>query len=135
MLVDGAKVEIGGSAEGELRGMLGPFKAAWAFLEFPMFEGESWKTEYTNARKHSVFTDNPVTGTTTVTTPAGTFEALKIERDDGDFRSVRTRECYYIVQCASIALYSVEVKSAPTYWPPEYYGKRDIPLIKFGFLN
>ena len=134
-LVDGAKVEIRRSAEGELRGMLGPFKAAWAFLEFPLFEGKSWKTEYTNARKHSVFTDNLVTGTTRVTTPAGAFEALKIERDDRDFRSVRTREYYYVVQCACIALYSIEAKSAPTFWPPEYYGKREITLIKFGFLN
>jgi len=134
-LSDGAKQVIRGSEAGELRTMLGTFKGKQALIEFPLFEGKSWKTEFRKAKGRLEHTDHLVTGKTIVTTPAGSFEALRIERDDRDFKRVRTREYYYVVECACLARYSMEIKSAPTYWPPKYFGKREITLVKFGSLN
>lgn len=117
--------------------MLGTFDRQTRFLDFPLFEGKHWKTEFKGGgrgRVRPVYTDNLVTGTKNITIPAGTFEALRVERDDRD-RRVNTREYYYVVQCGCIALYSLEVTSHPTAWPRSYFRKREITQIRFGSIN
>ena len=130
-LADGKKGEISGPAVGELRHMLGTYKSPSSFLEFPLFEGKKWKTKYKGAGNRPVYTDHLVTATKSITIPAGTFEALRVERDDRD-RRVNTREYYYVVECGCIALYSLEISSPPSVWPRRYFGKRQIELLKFG---
>jgi len=135
-ITDGTKVEVRGRAAGELPRMLGTFDRQTRFLDFPMLEDKHWKAEFKGGGRvqRPVHTDNLVSGTKKITIPAGTFEALRIERDDRD-RRVNTREYYYVVQCGCIALYSLEITSHPTAWPRSYFGKREITLTKFGSVK
>ena len=131
---DRASEEISGTRVGPLLRMLGTFKDQSALLEFPLFEGKQWKTQYGVRRGKTVITDHLVTGTKSITVPAGTFEALKIERDDrtdGRRGYINTSEYFYVVACGCIALYSLEITSGATAWPRRYFGKREITLIEF----
>jgi hypothetical protein len=133
---DRAKEEISGIRVGPLLRMLGTFKGQTTLLEFPLFEGKKWKTQYRHdgGRRRTVTTDHLVSGPTSITVPAGMFEAFKIERDDrtdGRRGYINTSEYFYVVACGCIALYSVEITSGATAWPRRYFGKREITLIDF----
>jgi hypothetical protein len=136
-LGQGMKIEVHGRAEGELPRMLGIFDRPNQLLEFPLVEGKRWQSKFKGGgrgRVRPIYTDNLVTGTKKIATPAGAFDALRIERDDRD-RRVNTREYYYVAECGCIGLYSREITSHPTTWPRRYYGKREIILLKFGSRN
>jgi hypothetical protein len=116
--------------------MLATFKGQTTLLEFPLFEGKKWKTQYRydGGRRRTVTTDHLVSGTKSITIPAGTFEAFRIERDDrtdGRRGNIHTSEYFYVVACGCIALYSLEITSGATAWPRRYIGKREITLIEF----
>jgi hypothetical protein len=135
-LSDRAKEEISGTRVGPLLRMLGIFKGQSALLEFPLFEGKKWKTQYRHdgGRRRTVTTDHLVSGPKSVTVPAGTFEAFMIERDDrtdGRRGYINTSEYFYVAACGCIALYSLEITSSATRWPRRYFGKREIILIEF----
>jgi hypothetical protein len=135
-LSDRAKEEISGTRVGPLLRMLGTFKGQTTLLEFPLFEGKKWKTQYRHdgGRRRTVTTDHLVSGTKSITIPAGTFEAFRIERDDrtdGRRGNINTSEYFYVVACGCIALYSLQITSGSTAWPRRYIGKREITLIEF----
>ena len=135
-LSDRAKEEISGIRVGPLLRMLGTFKSQSTLLEFPLFEGKKWKTEYRHdgGTRRTVTTDHLVSGTKSITVPAGTFEAFRIERDDrtdGRRGYINTSEYFYVAACGCIALYSLEITSGATRWPRRYFGKREIMLIEF----
>jgi hypothetical protein len=133
-LSNSAKGEIGDTAAAPLRRLLGPFKGQSALLQFPLFESKKWKTRYAIGRGDTVTTDHLVTGTKSIDIPAGTFEAFRIERYarvSGRYGRVYTSEYFYVVACGCIALYSLEITSAPSVWPRRYIGKREITLIEF----
>jgi hypothetical protein len=135
-LSDRGKMEISDTAGAPLRRMLGTFKGQTTLLEFPLFEGKKWKTQYryNGGRRRTVTTDHLVSGTKNITVPAGTFEAFRIERDDrtdGRRGNVNTSEYFYVVACGCVALYSLEITSGATAWPRRYVGKREITLIEF----
>jgi hypothetical protein len=135
-LSDRAKVEISDTAGAPLRRMLGTFKGQSALLEFPLFEAKEWKTQYRHdgGRRRTVTTDHLVSGPKSITVPAGTFEAFRIDRDartDGRRGTINTSEYFYVVACGCIALYSLEITSGATAWPRRYFGKREITLIEF----
>jgi hypothetical protein len=135
-LSDREKEEISGIKVGPLLRMLGTFKGQSALLEFPLFEGKKWKTQYRHdgGRRRTVTTDHLVSGRKSITVPAGTFEAFRIERDDrtdGRRGYVNTSEYFYVAACGCIALYSLEITSGATRWPRRYFGKREITLLEF----
>jgi hypothetical protein len=103
------------------------------YLQFPLFSGKSWTTDYTfRPRRRDV--DRSVGALTRVadfadvTTTAGTFKAFKLERDLR-FKSVdHWRFVYY---------WSPQTKSVVKYQMEELRGdavgnKREIELINFG---
>jgi hypothetical protein len=135
-LSDRAKEEISGIRVGPLLRMLGTFKGQTTLLEFPLFEGKKWKTQYRHdrGRRRTVTTDHLVSGPKNITVSAGTFEAFRIDRDartDGRRGTINTSEYFYVVACGCIALYSLEITSGATAWPRRYIGKREITLIEF----
>jgi hypothetical protein len=135
-LSDRAKEEISGIRVGPLLRMLGTFKGQATLLEFPLFEGKKWKTQYRHdgGRRRTVTTDHLVSGPKSITVPAGTFEAFRIDRDartDGRRGYINTSEYFYVAACGCIALYSLEITSGATRWPRRYFGKREIMLIEF----
>ena len=135
-LSDRVKEEISGIRVDPLLRMLGTFKGQSTLLEFPLFEGKKWKTQYRHdgGRRRTVTTDHLVSGPKSVTVPAGTFEAFMIERDDrtdGRRGYINTSEYFYVAACGCIALYSLEITSGATRWPRRYFGKREITLVEF----
>jgi hypothetical protein len=135
-LFDRAKEEISGIRIDPLLRMLGTFKGKSTLLEFPLFEGKKWETQYRHdrGRRRTVTTDHLVSGPKSITVPAGTFEAFMIERDDrtdGRRGYINTSEYFYVAACGCIALYSLEITSGATRWPRRYFGKREIMLIEF----
>lgn len=131
-----AKEEVSGIRVGPLLRMLGTFKDQSALLDFPLFEGKKWKTQYRHdrGRRRTVTTDHLVSGPKSITVPAGTFEAFRIDRDDrtdGRRGYINTSEYFYVAACGCIALYSLEITSGATRWPRRYFGKREIILIEF----
>jgi hypothetical protein len=135
-LFDRAKEEISGIRVDPLLRMLGTFKGQSTLLEFPLFEGKKWKTQYRHdrGRRRTITTDHLVSGPKSITVPAGAFEAFRIDRDDrtdGRRGYINTSDYFYVAACGCIALYSLEITSGATRWPRRYFGKREIMLIEF----
>lgn len=102
-------------------------------LQFPLYKGKEWKTNYT-FRPRRQEADRLVTAVTRVTDAGeiaiglGTFQAFKIERD-ARFKNIDhwVYEYYWSPQTKSVVKYSMAVLKGAAAG-----SKRDIELIRFG---
>lgn len=117
--------------------LIGLFSAnAFQYIQFPLFAGKSWTTDYTfrprrRDVKRSITALTKVTDFADVTTGAGTFTAVKLERD-ARFKNVDhwTLVYYWSPQTRSVVKYEMNVLKG------EAAGsKREIELIKFGSVR
>jgi hypothetical protein len=119
------------SGESVLTGLIG--QTALQHLQFPLFKGKSWTTDYTFRPRRrevdrSVRVVTKVTDFAEVTISAGTFKAFKLERE-ARFKNVDhwIFVYYWSPQTTSVVKYQMEVLKGD-----EAGNKREIELIKFG---
>jgi hypothetical protein len=119
------------SGAGVLIGLFG--QSALQYLQFPLFSGKSWTTDYTFRPRRrdadrSVRAVTKATDFAEVTISPGTFNAFKVERD-ARFKNVDhwIFVYYWSLQTKSVVKYEMNVLRG------EAAGnKREIELIKFG---
>jgi hypothetical protein len=110
-LVDGKQVPV--SRPGQLPLMLatpGLLQREDKFYDFPLFVGKKWESKIKGVVNPS---KNEVTGLETVTTPAGTFQAYKIER--------------------IIAKEVMKSGDAKRWWFTSYYSPQTRSLVKLNY--
>jgi hypothetical protein len=118
----------------ELGRMLG-IEEERRYLQFPLVVGKTWHTRYRLEGPDYMRSTTSVTGVEDVTTSAGTFRALKIDRYDTRFGGQGDRgrgesrvsgkwiyTYYYSPQTRSVVKYSLYIRGG---------GTREIELIKF----
>jgi hypothetical protein len=104
-------------------------------LKFPLSVGQKWDYQYRIAERGArrEFNRNvqiSVTGIEQVTTPAGTFQAFKLEKEDRlGPRDFWLTTYYYSPETKSV------IKSFTDYSGAGTAGKREIELIKFGSVR
>jgi len=116
---------------GVLIGLVG--QSALQYLQFPLFKGKSWTTDYTFRPRrrevdHSVRSVTKVTDFVEVTIGAGTYRAFKLDRETR-FKNVDQwiLVYYWSPQTKSVVKYQMEVLKGDAAG-----NKREIELIKFG---
>jgi hypothetical protein len=120
----------------------GIIEADTQYFQFPLAVGKKWTAKYySKPASRWITADNSVTGIETVTTPAGTFQAFKIERQvsmavgtvyRGTTHTQWTYTYFYSPQTRSILKYHYQSESAAggggNLTPVQ---TTDIELIKF----
>jgi hypothetical protein len=139
----GQKVDVG--TPGALGLMLpskGIIEAETKYFDFPLVVGKKWTSKfYSKPASRWLTADNTVTGIETVTTPAGTFPAFRIERYSsvsvgtvyvGTFNTDSTWIYFYSPQTRSLLKYHYQQERREGAGRnPALMETHDIELIKF----
>ena len=115
-----------------LKRMLG-LKGSLQYLQFPLFVDKKWKSSWQSrlrgsTKVHHDEADSNVTAIENVSTPAGSFRAFKIERQQRFGTTIAWLTYYYSPLTKSIVKYSYYEESRQG----KICCKREIELIKFG---
>jgi len=117
-----------------LKRMLALRQDALQYLQFPIFVGKKWNASWRGelrglpGRVYAYAADSQVTAIEEISTPAGSFRAFKIERQQRFGTTIARLTYYYSPLAKSIAKYSYYEESRQG----KICCKRDIELIKFG---
>ncbi|MBI2987577.1 MAG: hypothetical protein HYY45_12500 [Deltaproteobacteria bacterium] len=119
---------LGGEA-GSIRRLLGRTRDDFELLRFPLFVGQGWSNSYLTVQGALRNVENHVATVEKVTTPAGTFQAFKIERRDeaAEKGNPAVLTYFFSPETGSLVKYTFQSLS-----PRGPGGKREIELIKFG---
>ena len=118
-----------GAEAGSIRRLLGTFRDDVELLRFPLFVGQKWTNTYLNAQGELRNVENHVATVEKVTTPAGTFQAFRIERRDeaAEKGNPAVLTYFYSPETGSVVKITYQGFS-----PKGPGGKREVELIKFG---